>query len=578
MWGYFSPFKKGVILVTLALMLNSIFYSIVPIILSKAVDLIAGTPTFFTILLFSLAVILVGGLGWVFNYIRQKAAADIIGNVVFNIQAEVFEKTIEHDLSFYDEHPTGKIVSRITSDTRDFTEIVSLVLDLLSQFLVVCILLIWLLTISVWLTLLLLAMAPLAFLIAISFRKIARKVTRHSKRIRAVINAQIQESIGGIMVAKAFRQEKQLYDTFSKNNKQAYRVNLRRGIIFNLIFPFIGMASALGTAIILYAAGFAVKSGELTPGTWYLFMQTVGFFWWPILNIASFWSQFQDGLSAAERVFSLIDRSPKVMQTGQNTIDNIKGRIVFRDVCFSYSEKETVLCNFSLSVAPGETVAFVGHTGAGKSSIIRLINRFYEFQQGNILIDGKDIRSLDLKHFRSHIGLVPQDPFLFSGTVNENIKYARPEATGDEVKWAATHVGSGEWISDLPEGLDTDVGQRGSRLSMGQRQLVALARILLKNPAIFILDEATASVDPFTEIQIKEGLRTVLGDRTALIIAHRLSTIKEADRIIVIQDGKIIEQGTHVSLLSQDGHYARLYNTYFRHQSLEYVEAQGRGG
>ncbi|MBN2531629.1 MAG: ABC transporter ATP-binding protein [Spirochaetales bacterium] len=559
-------------------MLNSIFYSIVPIILSKAVDLIAGTPTFFTILLFSLAVILVGGLGWVFNYIRQKAAADIIGNVVFNIQAEVFEKTIEHDLSFYDEHPTGKIVSRITSDTRDFTEIVSLVLDLLSQFLVVCILLIWLLTISVWLTLLLLAMAPLAFLIAISFRKIARKVTRHSKRIRAVINAQIQESIGGIMVAKAFRQEKQLYDTFSKNNKQAYRVNLRRGIIFNLIFPFIGMASALGTAIILYAAGFAVKSGELTPGTWYLFMQTVGFFWWPILNIASFWSQFQDGLSAAERVFSLIDRSPKVMQTGQNTIDNIKGRIVFRDVCFSYSEKETVLCNFSLSVAPGETVAFVGHTGAGKSSIIRLINRFYEFQQGNILIDGKDIRSLDLKHFRSHIGLVPQDPFLFSGTVNENIKYARPEATGDEVKWAATHVGSGEWISDLPEGLDTDVGQRGSRLSMGQRQLVALARILLKNPAIFILDEATASVDPFTEIQIKEGLRTVLGDRTALIIAHRLSTIKEADRIIVIQDGKIIEQGTHVSLLSQDGHYARLYNTYFRHQSLEYVEAQGRGG
>jgi ATP-binding cassette subfamily B protein len=570
---YFRPYRRHVVIASVMLTLNSVAGTAGPIVIAKALDLIKTDSSTKAFLLLSLGVLLLGVFAWGFNYIRQVFSARTVGNVVLRLREDVFDAVIRNDLSFFDRHPSGKIVSRVTSDTQDFSDVVTLVLDVISQLLLVVLLSVWLFTIDVPLTLLILGMSPVAFAIALAFRKIARKVTRNAKRVTAVINAEIQESISGIGVAKAFRQEQAVFQRFLANNRKAYRVGLARGLTLNSIFPVLGTASGLAIALLVYAGGSAIRSGGFSPGEWYLFMQATAFFWWPMISIASFWSQFQDGLSASERVFALIDAESKVVQTDSRSCPSLRGEIEFRNLHFSYTEREQVLKDFSLKVPSGQNVALVGHTGAGKSSLARLIARFYEFQGGELLVDGQDIRQLDLAEFRRQIGLVPQDPFLFSGTVKDNIRYGIPDATEEQVSRAAIRIAEGSWLEALAKGLDTEVGARGASLSMGQRQLVALARVLLKNPAILILDEATASVDPFTEAQLQEGLETVMKGRTSIVIAHRLSTVRNADRIIVLEKGRIVEEGDHKGLLARGGHYAELYNTYFRHQSLEYVES-----
>ena len=285
-------------------------------------------------------------------------------------------------------------------------------------------------------------------------------------------------------------------------------------------------------------------------------------FLFPVMNLSAFWAQIQAGLSAAERAFALIDADPNVIQIGGLRAPRLKGEICFENLHFRYADKEPVLSDFNLCIRAGENLALVGHTGAGKSSIAKLIARFY----------GRDIREFDLQSYRRQLGIVSQVPFLFSGTVAQNIRYAAPGVSHAEMVSMARRIGEGEWLETLPEGLHTEVGERGNRLSMGQRQLVALMRVLVQKPAIFILDEATASIDPFTEWQIQQALSMILRDATSILIAHRLSTVKAADRIVVMDRGAIIEEGDHEGLLAKGGQYATLYNTYFRHQSLAYVE------
>ena len=313
-----------------------------------------------------------------------------------------------------------------------------------------------------------------------------------------------------------------------------------------------------------------VVDGTMRAGDWYLFLQVIALFWLPLTSIASFWSQFQQGLSASERVFALIDAPARVVQIDNRPLVDFRGEIEFRHVDFSYLDGTPVLRDFSLHIEPGEMIALVGHTGAGKSTLGKLIARFYEFQGGQILLDGNDIRTFDLQSLRRQIGMVPQTPFLFSGTVAQNIRYPRPEATDAEVEEAARRIGGGDWLDVLENSLETQVGEQGRALSMGQRQLVALARLLIQRPRVIILDEATASVDPLTETQIQEGLDTVLEGRTSIAIAHRLVTVRHANRIIVLDHGRIVEQGSHDELMGKGGHYSELYNTYFRHQSPDY--------
>jgi ABC-type multidrug transport system fused ATPase/permease subunit len=572
---YFRPYAGQMAIVAGAITLNAVAGAAGPVLISKSLDVVSTNPALAVLLLLTGAVLLLGVLAWGFNFVQQLFSARVVGNVVLQLREDVFNATIGHDLSFFDEFSSGRIVSRITSDTQDFSDVVTLVTNLISQVTLVLVLAVVLVSINLWLTLILLAFAPIAVAIALSFRRLARRVTLDARKITATINSQIQESISGIMVAKSFRQEKTIYRTFSQNNRQGYKVGLKRGLTLNSIFPVLGASSGVGVAMLIYAGGLSIRSGVVTSGEWYLFMQAVGFFWFPLISIASFWSQFQDGLSASERVFALIDAEPKVRQTAALSpviTAPLRGKVEFRRVHFAYNTNEIVLPDFSLTIAPRETVALVGHTGAGKSSIIKLINRFYEFQGGELLVDGQDIRSLDLNEYRRQIGLVTQTPFLFGATVRENIAYGRPSATDEEIMQAALGISHGTWLADLPHGLDTDAGERGANLSLGQRQLVALARVLLKDPAIFILDEATASVDPFTEVQIQEGLNVVMQNRTTIVIAHRLSTIKHADRILVMDHGQIVEEGAHAALMAGGGRYAELYDTYFRHQSLSYIE------
>lgn len=569
---YFRPQAKRMLVISSAIVLTSLVATALPIVISDGLDRLQVDPSRDTLITLTALITIFGVLGWVFGAVRQWLSAAAVGNVTLKLRQDAFDAVLKRDLSFYDSIPSGKIVSRVTSDTQAFSQVVALATDLMSQILMVVLLVGYLFLVNVQLTLILLAISPFIIGVALSFRKIARNTVTQSRRVNAVVSAHIQETISGIGIAKTFRQEQTVYDEFLDVNAQSYKVNLRTGYTFSSIFPILNLLAGIGTAALVYFGGVNTQAGQMTAGEWYLFIQGLALFWFPLTSIASFWSQFQLGLAAGERVFALIDADAKVVQSDSVKLPPIKGAISFQNVHFRYNDDEPVLTDFSLDIRPGETVALVGHTGSGKSSIGKLVARFYEFQQGNLLIDGHDIRTLDLSDYHSRLGIVTQTPFLFDGTVRDNIRYGRPEASDDDVFRAANMVGQGDWIRILPNGLDTQVGERGGSLSMGQRQLVTLARVLLQNPSIFILDEATASVDPLTETLIQEGLDVVLEGRSSIVIAHRLSTIKNADRIIVLREGEIIEEGTHDGLLESGGHYAELYNTYFRHQSLEYIE------
>ncbi len=569
---YFRRHGKKLTTTLVATLIVAVAAASSPVLVSLGVGLLDENPQSSLLYLIALALFALGAVIWMANWVRRRAVVRVIGDVMLDLRKEAFRATASHDMSFYDEHASGKVVSRITSDTNEFAQVAVLLTELITQMAQVVILIIVLFQVDVRLTLLVLAMLPVLFLASLGFRRWARNVIRRSMRAVANVNASIKEAVTGITVAKNFRQEEAIYHEFEMVNLQSYSVNVRRGFVLALVFPTLNAMMAVGTAIVVFVGGLGAAQGAIAVGTWYLFLRSVDRFWFPVLGLSSFWSQIQGGLSAAERVFALIDAESAVIQSAHLQVPKLSGDIQFADVDFHYRPNEPVLEAFNLTIEPGEDLALVGHTGAGKSSIVKLVTRFYEFQGGQITVDGLDIRSLDLRDYRRQIGLVPQNPFLFSGTVLENIRYASPDATEDEIEELARRIGSGEWMEALPDGLHSEVGERGKRLSMGQRQLVSLMRVLVQRPAIFVLDEATASVDPFTETQIQQALQLILADTTSILIAHRLSTVRASDRIIVLRKGNIIEEGDHDRLLTDGGHYAELYNTYFRHQSLEYVQ------
>jgi len=574
--SYFSPYKRAMFLVIFFLTISSLTTAFQPIITSLIISNLETTPDLIYILFLILIIFIFNITSWVFNYIRQIYSNRVIGSVVLDIRKDAHKSVVNHDLSFFDKNPIGKIVSRINTDSRDFGETSELSIEVVSSVVVLVLLIVVMFTVNVGLTFVLLISIPLFFVAAMSFRKLARKMTLLGQRALASVNAYTKESFSGIQIAKTFRREKKVYDDFLQVNNQSYKVNLKRAFLLNAIFPTLGLIQGVVTMLLILIGSNLVIEGFVGVGELVLFIQGLNLLFFPLFIIASFWPMFQTGMAASERIFAIIDTLPLVVQNDNiKPSKGLKGEIEFKNLTFRYDKAKLVFDNFSLKVNPGESIALVGHTGAGKSSIAKLIARFYEFQGGDILVDGKSIRDYDLTEYRKHIGIIPQTPFLWADTVENNIKYGHESATKEEVIKALDISGGSEWIESLPNGLETNVRERGSLLSMGQRQLVVFARVLLENPSILILDEATASVDPFTETKIQDALEKTIEGRTSIIIAHRLWTVRRVDRIIVLDHGKIVEEGNHDELMKRGGTYASLYNTYFRHQSLEYIEKMG---
>ena len=464
---YFACDRKRLLWSVVLIVAFAVVTAVQPLVVAEGVNLLGQNPAPAMLIALVAVSLAIGLFIWGANWLRRRLLQRITGMVMSDLRVDAFEAVMNHDMSFFDQYRSGRIISRITTDTQEFSQVVVLITDIVGQMLSLVILAVVLFTISWQLTLGVLGISVAIVLVAFSMRNLARRVTRRGFRAIADVNASIQEAVTGISVAKNFRQEAAIYGEFRQVNRQSYDMNLRRGFVLSNVFPVLNMVGGVGTALLVYFGGLSAAAGVITYGAWYLFITSVDRFWFPMAQLSAFWSQVQAGLSASERIFALIDAESTVRQNAAVQPGRLHGEIEFKQVDFRYTAQEQVLSDFNLRIAAGEGIALVGHTGAGKSSLGKLIARFYEFQSGQISIDGVDIRDLDLAAYRRQLGIVSQAPFLFDGTVADNIRYARPEATDEEILAIARQVGGGEWLDTLPDGMHTQVGERGQSAEHG---------------------------------------------------------------------------------------------------------------
>lgn len=493
-------------------------------------------------------------------------------SLVYRIRQELYEHLHRMSFSFFDRIEVGRVMSRLTSDVNALNELVSSgLLNVFNDSFILIGTIVILLRMNWRLALATFAVLPFMVLLATRFRWRLHRAYHDVRRKAATVNANLQESISGIRVTQSFSREDENAERFDATNAENMQANMSAAQLNAAFGPLVEIVATAGICVVIWYGGLEIRSGAMSVGAVFAFLRYVQRFYMPIRDLSQVYNIWQAATVSIDRIFELLDAPPGVQDSEDaKEIDTITGAVCFEDVGFSYNPGQPVLERINLSVDPGRTIALVGQTGAGKSTIINLLSRFYDVSEGRITVDGVDIRDVTQESLHRQLGIVLQDTFLFAGTVGENIRYGRPDATQEEVEAAARAVNAHEFIMKLPEGYDTQVQERGGRLSVGQRQLVSFARAILCNPRIVILDEATSSVDAFTELLIQDALRVLLKGRTSFVIAHRLSTVRQADLIVALHEGRIVETGSHADLLKREGGvYRHLYEMQFRNQTGE---------
>jgi ABC-type multidrug transport system fused ATPase/permease subunit len=559
---YLLPVKKWISIGALGMLIMSLTTLATPYLVAIATnDIVAGNLGGLNIV--AIAFVAISVVMWFGGYWQNLYLSFAGQDIIYRMRTELFDHLQRQSLAFYDTHQVGKLMSRVQNDVAQLQDLVTQgILSLFASFLTLLGIAAIMIKMNWRLGLIMLTIMPVMVAGVWIWQKYARQAFIRVRTAIATVNSQLQEDIAGVRVVQSLSRENENMGQFDQVNKAHLDANVTAVKFEAVMMPMINILTGVSFAIVLIVGGFQVLNGTMEVGFLMAFLMYVQRFFDPILELSMQYTQLQRAMASGARIFELLEVQPDI-QDRPDAIDlpPVKGEIQFQNANFGYEPDKDVLHDINLTIRPGETVAIVGQTGSGKSSLVSLTDRFYELEKGSVTIDGYDVRSVTQESLRRQIAIVPQDPVLFTGTIEENIKYGKMDATHEEVVEVAKMVGAHSFISRLEQGYDTPVGQRGASLSAGQRQLVCLARAVIADPRILILDEATSNVDTHTERIMQRALRKLTKGRTCLTIAHRLSTVTGADRIIVLEHGRIVEEGSHKELLARNGLYHKMFQT-----------------
>lgn len=564
---YIRPYWKNVLVMSAMVLTGLIINLVEPLIVRYIVDEGMMKKDLAVIIKMGAVLLIISIAGLIGGRIRINAVNRTTQGLIYDIRKEVFEHTQELSFRFFDGRPAGKIISRITNDVQAISDFVNTgIVSFISEIISIIGIIVIIFMINYKLALITVTVVPVFILLLALLKNASENAWTMTRRTIANINANMNETLQGMRVIQAFSRQKHNIERFEKINRENYKSHMHATVIQLLSWPLVEFVGMAGTCGVVWLGAGMIARNATSLGTLVAFTNYIWRLWAPLSALSKVYNQALSAMASSERIFQVLDTKPEIADSPDAIeLEDIKGEIEFRNVNFGYNpEERMVLRGISFKVNPGEVVALVGPTGAGKTSIINLLMRFYDPVEGSIMVDGHDMRNIRISSFRKKVSMVLQDSFIFSGSIKDNILYGKPDARDEEILEAARITKVLDFAERFPEGFETDVEERGSKLSSGQRQLLAFARALVANPRILILDEATSSVDTETERHIQDALKTLLKGRTSVVIAHRLSTIEHADKIIVIDEGRIIEEGTHKELLDKRGAYYRLYLKQFQ--------------